>query len=125
MPVVNITMYKGRSADEKKRICESIQKVIRNTFGIKHENFHYRINEYDNSDMFVPPVSSENYFSLELDFLPARTVNEKNALYSNLEACLKEYNINTEDILIIIREPALENWYIRGITGTEIKNQKN
>jgi phenylpyruvate tautomerase PptA (4-oxalocrotonate tautomerase family) len=124
MPVVTITMYKGRSVEEKKKICHSIQKIIKDTFSITHDNFHHRINEYDDFDMFVPPVSSKNYISLEFEFMPDRSTEEKNELYTNIAGGLKNYNINMEDILMIIREPALENWYIRGKTGEEIKSKK-
>jgi phenylpyruvate tautomerase PptA (4-oxalocrotonate tautomerase family) len=124
MPVVNINIFKGRSVEEKKDICLTIQKAIKETYNITHDNFHHRINEYDDTAMFIPPNRSKNYIFIELDFMPGRSKAEKNELYDTLANKLQIFNIKKEDMLIIMREPLLENWYIRGQTGDEIV-QKN
>lgn len=122
MPVVNITMFSGRTSVEKTDICRTIQQIIKDTFHITHDNFHHRVNEFSDHDLLIPAASSRNYISIEFDFLPKRSVNEKRELYINIETGLKRFGINTEDILMILREPELENWYIRGKSGEEIKS---
>jgi phenylpyruvate tautomerase PptA (4-oxalocrotonate tautomerase family) len=123
MPIIEINMYKGRSTEEKKNICSAIQMAIKETYKIEHNNFHHRINEYDETNLLVPPSQSKNYFSLELDFFPGRSKGDKNKLYENITKSLESFNIAAEDIMIIIREPLLENWYIRGKSGEEIKQR--
>jgi hypothetical protein len=89
---------------------------------MEHNNFHCRINEYSETEMIVPPVSSKNYISIEITFLPGKPVSEKECFYKNLQKELLAFNIKENDIIIIFQEPTLENWYLRGKTGIEIKS---
>jgi len=99
-------MHKGKSSEEKKNILLSIQAAIRESYQIEHNKFHFRINEYDETNMFVSPAQSKNYVLIELDYLPNRSKAVKNELYDTLKLNLAVYDIETDDILVIIRD----NW---------------
>lgn len=122
MPVINVSLFNGRSHDDKNAICKTIIQEMKSAFKIEHNNFHCRIHEYSETEMIVPPVSSKNYISIEITFLPGKSVSEKEYFYKNLQKKLLSFNIKENDIIIILQEPILENWYIRGKTGIEIKS---
>lgn len=124
MPFIEISMYKGRSYDEKGEICSLLQKTIKEVYGIPHDNFHYRITEYDAADMRIPASCSKNYLLLEMDFFPGRKEREKNDLYGRLKDLFGPFGISAADLHVIIREPPLENWFLRGSTGRDIRNQR-
>jgi len=121
MPVISLTLYKGRPSAEKELICQTILQTMKDCFSIQHNNFHCRINEYDKDELLIPEASSANYLSIEIDSFPGKTPDQKTELYHRLEERLAAFSIARNDILIIFREPALENWYIRGKSGTEMR----
>jgi phenylpyruvate tautomerase PptA (4-oxalocrotonate tautomerase family) len=119
MPIVKINLYRGRSDAEKTGICRSIQNSIKETLSIPHDNFVHRIFEFDDSNMLVPPGKSRNYILIELDLLPGRDEALKLKMFKKIEENMLRFNISQNDILIIYREPNLENWYIDGQSGKE------
>jgi phenylpyruvate tautomerase PptA (4-oxalocrotonate tautomerase family) len=119
VPIVQINLYKTRSNEEKMGICRSIQDSMKGTLSISHDDFVHRIYEFDDSNMLVPPGKSKNYILIELDLLPGRGEALKLELFKKIEEGLLQFNITPNDILIIYREPNLENWYIEGKTGKE------
>ena len=121
MPVINISLFNGRSNDDKNAICKTIIQEMKSAFKIEHNNFHCRIHEYSETEMIVPSVSSKNYISIEIAFMPGKSISEKELFYKNLQKALLAFNIKENDIIIILQEPIPENWYIRGKTGIEIK----
>jgi phenylpyruvate tautomerase PptA (4-oxalocrotonate tautomerase family) len=122
MAVINISLFKGKIIEDKMRVCETIQKTLKSAFKIGHDNFHFRINEYAETEMIIPEGTSENYLIIEIDLMPGESVSEKSKFYKNLKEGLKALKINENDILVMLREPAFENWCIRGEMGQRDKN---
>ena len=120
MPVIKICMYKGVHSSEKREICNAIQDSIKESLNIAHNNFHHRIFEFDEEHLFIPPGKSKKYISIELDLFPGKTRDQKLKMFKMIEDGLLKFDIQKDDILIIYREPALENWFIRGNIGEEI-----
>jgi phenylpyruvate tautomerase PptA (4-oxalocrotonate tautomerase family) len=116
MPVISISLFEGKIIEDKVRICRAIQRVFKSAFKIEHDNFHFRINEYAGSDMIIPAMSSQNYLIIEIDFMPGKLISEKNIFYENIKEELHGLKIHEDDVLVILREPSSENWYIRGET---------
>ncbi len=119
VPIIQLNLYKTRSNEEKMDICRSIQNSIKETLSITHDNFLHHIFEFDDSNMLIPPGKSKNYIMIELDLFPGRDEGLKLELFKKIEESLLQFNISRNDILIIYREPNLENWYIEGKTGKE------
>lgn len=124
MPIVTISLYKGRSLEEKRSICLDIQRCIQSALRIEHNNFHHRIHEYTKDEMIAPPVSSDKYIAIEIQFMSRRNREDKEKLYGMLRAELVKYGIADNDYIVILNDPPLENWFIRGRTGTEIAAER-
>jgi phenylpyruvate tautomerase PptA (4-oxalocrotonate tautomerase family) len=125
MAVINISLFKGKIIEDKIRICEAIQKALKAAFKIDHNNFHFRINEYAESEMIIPAGSSRNYLIIEIDLMQGKSISEKTIFYKDIRDELHELDINENDILVLLREPISENWCIRGEIGQEIKKPNN
>ncbi len=122
MPVINLVMFEGRSKEQKKNIIAQIKKSYNEAFKIEKDILHFRVNEYDHCDLVVPQICSDNYASIEVDMMPGKKQQEKELFFSFLGKNLQQMGIESNDIYIRIREPALENWSVRGKTGAEIRN---
>ena len=99
MPLIEVGMFKGKSAEFKKTILDCIQ----------------RITEYDRDSFEYPSFKSDNFMIIELTLFPGRTKEQKGkaveAITTGLQTCL---SIDPSDVFIIINEPPLENWGMGG-----------
>ena len=113
MVVINISIFRGKIIEDKRRICKTIQKALKSAFNIGHDNFHFRINEYAESEMIIPAMSSQNYLIIEIDLMPGKSAKEKDIFYKNIKEELRALKIYEDDILVILRESILENCCFR------------
>jgi phenylpyruvate tautomerase PptA (4-oxalocrotonate tautomerase family) len=125
MPIITLSMYAGKSAEVKHTLCMDIKNTIKKSFDITHDNFHFRINEYNKTDLLIPESSTDKYLSIEVQLIQIRSIPEKEKLYKLMSESLNKHGIQPNDLVIILTFPPAENWYIRGLTGIEINKPKN
>jgi phenylpyruvate tautomerase PptA (4-oxalocrotonate tautomerase family) len=68
----------------------------------------------------VPPGKTENYTFIEFQVFPGRSIEAKRALYRGIVSRFGELGIQPSDIIIVLHEPPLENWGIRGLPASEV-----
>jgi hypothetical protein len=57
---------------------------------------------------------TENFVTIEMTVYPGRSLQAKKALYREIVSRLQKLEIQGDDILMVLNEPSLENWGIRG-----------
>ena len=62
----------------------------------------------------VPPGKTENYTLVEIILFPGRSLDAKRILYRSIVRRFGELGIAPTDIFIVLNEPPLDNWGIRG-----------
>jgi phenylpyruvate tautomerase PptA (4-oxalocrotonate tautomerase family) len=70
--------------------------------------------EHDSDNFEIPPGSSNRYTLIEITALPGRSAEAKRNLYRTLVQRLGEIDIDPMDVSVVILEPTLENWGVRG-----------
>lgn len=69
----------------------------------------------------VPPGKSDNYTFVEILLFPGRSTDAKRRLYKCIVSRFGKLGIAPTDIFIVLAEPLLENWGIRGgIPASEV-----
>lgn len=115
MPLVKVEILKGKTQEYKLSILDGIHKALVESLGIPDDDRIQRIYELDKDNFEFPPNKSENFCIIELTIFAGRTNETKKKIFSaivnNLE---KSPGIKRTDVLIVINEPSLENWGIRG-----------
>lgn len=121
MPFVTLSVFKGvRSSEEHLELCRAIQGAVKTALRIEHDNFHHRIHAYGREEMSVPAICSERYTAVEITFMSRRGPEDKKVLFALVQQVLRDRGVEERDTMIVLSDPPLENWYIRGRTGTEI-----
>lgn len=120
MPIIKMSIYKGKTTEEKKNICVAIQAAVKEVLLLNHDNFTHRIYEFSKENMIIPEGRSDNYMILELDMFPGKSKEQKRNIFPLILENLSKYEISKDDLIIIYREPLTENWYIRGQTAEEM-----
>jgi len=114
MPLVTVTMLKGKPKDYKKSILDVVHSSLMTAFKIPDHDRNQRIIEIDLDNYEYPSGKSDNYITIEMTIFPGRTIEAKRTLYQEIVTGLNALGIPKDDILIVLKEPPLQNWGIRG-----------
>jgi len=105
---------KGKSKKFKKAIMAEVHEALVIAFKIPDHDRNQRMIEIEPENLEYPAGNTENFITIEMTVFPGRTLHAKKALYNEIVARLLKLKIPPSDILIILHEPPLENWGIRG-----------
>ncbi|MFH0999141.1 MAG: tautomerase family protein [Pseudomonadota bacterium] len=114
MPLVTITMMQGKTREFKKSILDAVHDSLVAAFKIPDHDRNQRIVEIQFDDFEYPSGKTENFVTIELTIFPGRSLQAKKTLYQEIVSRLQRLEIQGDDILIVLNEPPLENWGIRG-----------
>ena len=114
MPVVKVSLLKGKSKVEKKALLDAIHAALIETFKIPENDRNQRIFEFDPENFEIPEGKTSNYILIEMDVFPGRSVEAKSKLYQTIVHNLQRHNIQADDVFIVLNEPQLDNWGVRG-----------
>jgi phenylpyruvate tautomerase PptA (4-oxalocrotonate tautomerase family) len=114
MPHVRIEVVKGRSPAERRRLFQAVHDALMEAFRIPDDDRTQRIVEHDAENFEIPPGSSTRYTLIEITAFPGRSAEAKRNLYRALVQRLGEIAIDPMDVSVVIIEPTLESWGIRG-----------
>ena len=121
MPLVKVSLLKGRSKEEKKALLDGIHAALMDAFKIPENDRNQRIFEFELDNFDIPEGKTSNYTLIEIDVFPGRSLDAKRKLYQTTVQNLKELDIQPNDLLIVLKEPPLDNWGVRGgIPASEI-----
>jgi 4-oxalocrotonate tautomerase family enzyme len=115
MPLVKIEIIKGRSKEEKKILLECIHQALVDSIKIPDNDRIQRLYELDADDFEYSSNKSGDFTLIEITMFKGRSSEAKKSLYSAIVNNLKDkLKIDPNDVLIVINEPPLDNWGIRG-----------
>ncbi len=115
MPVIRITIREGKSLDYKKALLDGVHNALVQSFKIPETDRIQSLVELSRDYFEVPPTRSDNAAIIEITAFKGRSLNAKRELYRTIiDHLAKSPGIAGDDILIILHEPPLENWGIRG-----------
>lgn len=113
MPVVHVHIARGRPAGERKAILDGVHAALVEAFRIPDHDRNQILHEHD-PEHFESSKGPANTL-VEFTVFPGRTDEAKKALFAavvrNLQA---SPGIPPEKVLIVLHEPPLANWGIRG-----------
>lgn len=113
MPVVHIHVARGRPAGEREAILDGVHAALVEAFRIPHLDRNQILHEHDPEHFEA--AKGPAYTLVEFTVFPGRSDEAKRALYAavvrNLQAAP---GIPPEKLLVVLHEPPLVNWGIRG-----------
>jgi phenylpyruvate tautomerase PptA (4-oxalocrotonate tautomerase family) len=116
MPLTRVALRRGKSAEYKRAILDSIYAAMRETFSVPEDDRFMLIDEYDAENILYsynyPGIAhSDDLLIIQLTVNNTRTVEQKKALYASMvEKLAQNPGVRQEDVLINLVEVAKENW---------------
>jgi phenylpyruvate tautomerase PptA (4-oxalocrotonate tautomerase family) len=115
MPLVKISLRKGRSPGYKQALLDGVHSALVEAFKIPDSDRNQQLNELDPDHFEIASTKNDRFVVIEIIVFPGRSLEAKKKLYAamvkNLE---KSPGIPGNDIVIVLHEPPMENWGIHG-----------
>jgi phenylpyruvate tautomerase PptA (4-oxalocrotonate tautomerase family) len=116
MPLVQISMRRGKPAAYRQAIGESVYLALRESFGVPEGDRFVTVTEHDGDNFAYGPDylgirRSDDLLIIQLTVSNTRPLDKKQALYRQIVKRLTEGpGLRPEDIFINLVEVLPENW---------------
>lgn len=116
MPLIRISMRRGRPASEPAAIVDGVYRALRETFEVPEDDLFAVIHQHDPEEF----IFNAKYFGfarsaglviIQLTVSASRGVTQKKALFARIaENLRREPGLKPDDIFINLVETTRENW---------------
>jgi 4-oxalocrotonate tautomerase len=116
MPLVRVSLRKGKPANYRKAILDGIYNAMISTFNVPNEDRFMVINEHDEPDFSYSPTyfniaRGDDLILIQLTVSNTRNVDQKKALFCRIVGNLKANpGVRPEDVFINLVEVDPANW---------------
>lgn len=116
MPLTRVSLRKGKSAEYKRAISDSIYDAMRETFNCPEDDQFILISEHEDSDFiyskdYLNIARTDNLVIIQITCNNTRTSDTKKAFYKRLVVRLSAaVEMRPEDVFVSLIEAAKENW---------------
>ena len=120
MPLVKIEILEGRPAAEKKALLDAVHSALVEALKIPEHDRMQILHEHPPEAFEIPPGKTEKYTVVEVTLFPGRSLDAKRRLYQSIIRNFGAAGITPPNVFIVIHEPAMENFGVRGVPASEI-----
>jgi 4-oxalocrotonate tautomerase len=116
MPLVRVSLRKGKSDDYKKAIGDGVYRAMRETFTVPEEDRFITVSEHSESEFqfsktYMDIARTDDLVILQITVSNTRSIEQKKALFARIVELLSQKpGLRKEDVFINLLEVAKENW---------------
>ena len=114
MPFAKIEVRRSRPPEQVRSLIEAVYQAQREALQVPEDDRQIRYIEHRPEHFAVPPGKTENYTFVEILLFPGRSLQAKRQLYASIVRRFGALGIAPADVFIVLQEPPLDNWGIRG-----------
>jgi 4-oxalocrotonate tautomerase len=116
MPLVRVSLRRGKSDDYKKAIGDGVYQALREAFNVPEEDRFITVSEHSESEFqfsktYMDIARTDDLVILQITVSNTRSIEQKKALFARIVELLSQKpGLRKEDIFINLLEVAKENW---------------
>lgn len=115
MPLVRISLVKGRPAGERRAIGDAVHRALVETFDVPVRDRFQVLTEHEPGDLvydaeYLGIARSDNVVLIQMTVSAGRSLEKKRRLYRRIAEHLAALGLRREDAWINLVEVAKENW---------------
>lgn len=116
MPHVLIEVRREYTQEQEVALIDAVHGALVRAFRIPPEDRHVRLIVHEPHRFAVPPgrSDSDRFIKVTVDAFAGRSTDAKRALYREIVEGLQPLGIPPEQVSVLVRDFAQENWGIRG-----------
>ncbi len=117
MALARIEILEGRTSGEKRGMVDAVRAALSEALRAPAEDPLVRLSEYARGQFSLPYPDrhSDRYTLVEVTMFKGRSLETKRRLYEAIVRGLASF-VAADDVLIVLHEPAMENWALDGGT---------
>jgi phenylpyruvate tautomerase PptA (4-oxalocrotonate tautomerase family) len=116
MPLIRVEIREGWLSAEKAGLLDAIHAAVVEALRIPDEDRTQILTEHPADAFEIPPGKGERFTLVEITMFAGRSLDAKRHLYRALVRNLGRLGVPPSDVLVVLREVALEHWGVRGGT---------
>ena len=116
MPLVRVSLRRGKSDDYKTAIGDGVYQALRETFTVPEEDRFVTVSEHSESEFqfsrsYMGIARTDDLVILQITVSNTRSIEQKKALFARIAELLSQKpGLRKEDVFINLLEVAKENW---------------
>lgn len=116
MPLVRISLRRGKPAAFRRALIDQVYQSMRDTFDVPEDDRFVTVSEHDADDFaygrtYLGVERSDDLVIIQITANNTRTVEKKKALFARIAERLADSpGVRREDVLVNLIEVAKENW---------------
>ncbi len=117
MPLVRVSLRRGKSDDYKKAIGDGVYKAMREVFNVPDEDRFVVVSEHSESEFqfsktYLDITRSDDLVIIQITANNTRTTEQKKALFARIAELLSQHpGLRKEDVFVSLVDVAKENWW--------------
>jgi 4-oxalocrotonate tautomerase len=115
MPLVRISLRKGRAAEFRRKLGDAVHRALVETIGVPAADRFQVLTEHEPGDLVYDPgflgiARTNDIVIVQITISLGRTLEQKRALFKAIAGNLAQLGLRREDAWINLIEVAKENW---------------
>ena len=116
MPLVRVSLRKGKPDDYRRAIGDAVYKAMREAFNVPEEDRFVVVSEHSESDFqfsktYLDIARSDDLVIIQITANNTRTVGQKKAFFARVAELLSvDPGLRKEDVFISLVDVPKENW---------------
>ncbi len=116
MPLVRVSLRRGKSDDYKKAIGDGVYKAMREVFNVPEQDRFVVVSEHSESEFqfsktYLDIARSDDLVIIQITANNTRTTEQKKALFARIAELLSQHpGLRKEDVFINLVDVPKENW---------------
>jgi phenylpyruvate tautomerase PptA (4-oxalocrotonate tautomerase family) len=116
MPLVRVSLRRGKSDEYKRTIGDGVYQALRETFTVPDEDRFVTFSEHSESEFqfsktYMDIARTDDLVILQITVSNTRSIEQKKALFARIVELLSQKpGLRKEDVFINLLEVAKENW---------------
>jgi len=115
MPLVRISIHRGRTAEFRRKLGDAVHRALVATFNVPHADRFQLLTEHEAGDLVYDPgylgiARSNDIVIVQITLSAGRTLAQKRKLFRRIADNLAALGLRREDAWINLVEVAKENW---------------
>jgi len=124
MPLVHITLRKGKSAEFVRSVADGVHEALVSQANVPLDDRFQIVHEVDDEALIAHPSyggvnRSKDLIIIEITLNAGRTIDIKKSLYADIARRLRDaVDVRPDDVMISLTEVVKENWSFGGGRAT-------
>ena len=115
MPLVRISIHKGRTVEFRRKLGDAVHRALVQTFNVPEADRFQLLTEHEPGDLVYDPgylgiARTNDIVIIQLTVSAGRTLAKKRALFKRIADNIAALGLRREDAWINLVEVAKENW---------------